>query len=423
MREKITTAVFFVFLAIFFTIVMICPKDEEAAVIENRSLAKFPEVTMEKIFNGSFEGGYETYLTDNVGYRTKFVAAGNKIESLMGVVVEDESRIIARSSGNLVLDDGRIMEAFVSKPSVQNGYVEILNEYAKILGDETECYIMLAPTRIEFDHSKYKVMSDSQKEAINDIYLKLEGFNTVNVYDTLKENVDKDTYFNTDHHWTQRGAYLAYTEFAKAAGFEPKDINTLNNIKYDNFLGYLYNQANVPEYSKYADIMEIFEVEENYEVFAKSVDTSKSDEFDEEKVIEEYTTNIYSKPNEGEGARYTVFMGGDHSFSKINTKVENGRTALIVKDSYANTVIPFLTNHYETILIIDPRSFYSSIQQLKSDYRIDDLIVINYVFSTVFDDYVMKLEKIAGLTDHTKISWYYSGLQKKKYTQFKIKDK
>jgi len=49
MRQKITICVFFALLLGFFTLVMVLPKDEKASVMENRPLAKMPEVSFAEL--------------------------------------------------------------------------------------------------------------------------------------------------------------------------------------------------------------------------------------------------------------------------------------------------------------------------------------------------------------------------------------
>lgn len=384
MREKITTLTFTALLALFFVFVMILPKDERASVKENRPLAEMPETSLNNIFFGTFTTDYETFLTDNVGYRSYFVDFGTKFEKLWGIEREESERVITLASGGkLVLSNGKIMEVFKANPEVRNRYISVLNEYAEKL--DANMYIMLAPTQLEFDSSQYKNYADSQKETIDAIYSGLKDFNGINIYDKLKANKNDYIYFKTDHHWTQRGAYLGYEAISEATGQTPVPLDELNHGSLDGFLGYLYNQANVPEYSKHADKIEYFMGKENYTILAKAFENGE---------FVEYQPKIYTLPDGNNPPTYSLFMGGDHPFARIETNNKNGKTALVIKDSYANAVLPILTENYETILVIDPRSYYGNLDDLKSEYEIDDCIVINYVFTSTFSDYVDNLERI-----------------------------
>ena len=246
-------------------------------------------------------------------------------------------------------------------------------------------YLMLVPTQIEFDTSKYRSISDSEKDSIDEIYESVKGYKTVNVYDKLKEKTDDYIYFRTDHHWTQRGAYCGYEALMEAKGIEPVPLENLEHRKIEGFLGYLYNQANDKDYKKYADDIEYFSVGRNYTILAKGKGSSGR--------VDTYTTMLYCPP-EGEAPTYDLFMGGNHGMLEINTGIENGETALIIKDSYGNTVIPLLTNHYERIFVVDPRMFGSTIDDIVTFCDVDDIIFLNYIFSTTFDDFIDYIDDV-----------------------------
>ena len=57
-------------------------------------------------------------------------------------------------------------------------------------------------------------------------------------------------------------------------------------------------------------------------------------------------------------AKYSMFISGDNPISQIvSDTVKNGRIAIVTKESYGNAVVPFLTDHFEQIYVIDPRQF------------------------------------------------------------------
>ena len=55
--------------------------------------------------------------------------------------------------------------------------------------------------------------------------------------------------------------------------------------------------------------------------------------------------------------QYGYFLDDNHGFVEIDTDYKNGRTLFVIKDSYANSMIPLLTTHYEKIYVIDLRYF------------------------------------------------------------------
>ena len=173
MREKITSFVFVFVLLVCFSLILL-PKDDAAYAIENRPLAEMPSLTAEKVFSGDFSAEYETYVTDNIAFRSRFVKIGTALEKLRGYQKKDTGRIINFPTGTaLVLNDGKIMEVYKDKPDATQKYIEVLNKYAEKFSGKTNLYLMLVPTQIEFDQSPYKDLSDSEKEMIDFVYSSL----------------------------------------------------------------------------------------------------------------------------------------------------------------------------------------------------------------------------------------------------------
>lgn len=387
MREKITSFIFVIVLVFFFALVMIIPKDEKASVQENRPLAEMPIATPSSVFSGEFGSAYETYLTDNVGFRSSFVRLGTIIEDSRGIKSKTTGKIVTLTNGSqLALKDGKIMEIFKKNPESMQQYIDVLNSYSEKFSKDINMYVMLAPTQIEFDESEYGELADSEKEVIDTVYASLNNFKTADAYSKLSKHTDEYIYFRTDHHWTQRGAYYGYQAIMEAKGSQPVDIDSMKVNKLNGFLGYLYNQANVPEYAEYADEIEYFDFGENYLINAKIKEESGQ--------ISPYQSRIYMPPTGDAAPTYGIFMGADHPFAEINTNVKNGQTVLVIKDSYANALLPLLTNNYERILVVDPRNFYGTVTELTEEYQIDDIIFVNYVFTTSLPGFVEFIKNI-----------------------------
>lgn len=74
--------------------------------------------------------------------------------------------------------------------------------------------------------------------------------------------------------------------------------------------------------------------------------------------------------------KYTYFLGGNHPLTVVRTGTANGRRLLVVKDSYAHSFVPFLTEHYETIYLLDPRYFKGDIQSWMEEQAVTDVLVL-----------------------------------------------
>lgn len=59
-----------------------------------------------------------------------------------------------------------------------------------------------------------------------------------------------------------------------------------------------------------------------------------------------------------------MFFNGNHGKVVITTPTEENCTLLVIKDSYANSLIPFLAPYYRKIVMVDPRYFYDDLEEL-----------------------------------------------------------
>ena len=87
---------------------------------------------------------------------------------------------------------------------------------------------------------------------------------------------------------------------------------------------------------------------------------------------------------------YTVFGGTNHSLFSISTPVRKNRNLLVIKDSYANCFIPFLTQDYRTITVVDPRYYYENIATVIKANDIDEVLFL-YNANTFFSDNYMRM--------------------------------
>ena len=67
-----------------------------------------------------------------------------------------------------------------------------------------------------------------------------------------------------------------------------------------------------------------------------------------------YSSIFFRENLEGKD-KYTVFLGQNTPVVTINTNVKNGKKLIVFKDSYANSMMQFLTLHYEQITVVDLR--------------------------------------------------------------------
>lgn len=337
MSKKILATVFFAMLIIFPIATLILPK-ASFSELENRALASPPDVSLESIFDKTFMDQTEKYLADHIFLREQIAMTKTDIElaigkrEIGGVYVCEDRLIenIAQPYENITQDNAAAINAFVSK-----------------YGDTIPTTVMLVPTAAAIYSSQLPAFATTVDQAayIRDFYDQLINVNTVDAYTTLAANQQSELYYRTDHHWTSYGAYLGYTALAKSLGFKAatQDMFNVEHVSHD-FLGTLYSKALTGE--EFADQIDLYTYTSGDPVtdVIRYVGKNK----------QTYSSIFFRENLEGKD-KYTVFLGQNNALVQIKTNVANGKKLIVFKDSYANSMLQFLTLHYEEIAVVDLR--------------------------------------------------------------------
>ena len=164
----------------------------------------------------------------------------------------------------------------------------------------------------------------------------------MDVYAALKEHADEEIYYRTDHHWTSLGTYYGFLAWADAVDRFPYPyaVDKMETVSED-FKGTLHSKINL---DMTEDSIQIFP-ETKLRPIKVSYDYVKE------------TDTLYESKYLTTKNQYGYFLDDNHGFVEIDTDYKNGRTLFVIKDSYANSMIPLLTTHYEKIYVIDLRYF------------------------------------------------------------------
>lgn len=367
---------FSIFLSILFITNIIVP-DKKFSDIENRYLAQFPVFNFKKILDASFTKDFEIYIQDQFFARNFWIKLKTQSDKLMnkhdinGAYIGKNNWYFEKKdlSKQNFLDENiysllqftewseknNVSNIFIPVYSSHNIYSEFVPLNASI-PKETEIFNYIS-----------KIISD-----------KIEVIDT---YSTLFKHKDEYLYFKTDHHWTQRAAFYAYQEFCKSINFNMYSINDFKKSYFANdFYGSLYSKA--PLWGIAPDKIEIFELYKDiklkYDI--EYLDTQTKD------------TSLYKWTNLNKKDKYTVFLGGNNSIVTIKSNINNNNKLLILKDSFAHTIIPFLANHYSEIHVIDLRYYKQSLKKYISEKNITSILFIYNLSWFVNDENIRSLK-------------------------------
>lgn len=429
----------FVLATALFNLIRPAGNDKEIAEYEKREIQQWPEFSLDKLFHGQLLREYDNYFSDHFVFRNNFIELGMLAKSYKGIRdsdgislvstpgvnnmgdelrvgddvhvgaelreeageeavpvfsenVSDEDATPAEDVGELVNGESsqylvikdRAMLLYKYSPESAEAYAMAINRLQGSIDPAIRVFSMLVPSQVEFIESeKLRKLSDSQKQAIEHVYTQVQPNVTgVPVYVKIEQNKDKYVYFRTDHHWTALGAYYGYEAIAQVMGFDPLPLEEYVKNDLPGYLGTAYAATRKPELKNNPDTVTTYSpvVEHDYKVYYNTKNGIKK------KLVEAKI------PEDGRGG-YAVFLGGDFPMSRITTDVDNGKRLLIIKDSYANAVVPFLVPHFQEIELIDVRYFKGNLVEEIKKRNITDVLFINGPVVTTYKGIANMIEE------------------------------
>ena len=273
-------------------------------------------------------------------------------------------------------------------------YAQAVTAIADTLGSNVKTFSMPVPNSAEFyTHKEYHTGKTSQK-AMFDLCKENLGANVtfVDAYSIIEQHTDEYIYFRTDHHWTHLGAYYAYTALCKSAGFNPVNKDDFATGQWENFVGSLYTYvANYPQ----GQVLKNNPDTVHYWKPSANITTTC---YNSTALTGGYAMGTICRVGEDVDNKYLTFMGGDHPIAVVETDTQ-GPCILVIKESYGNALISWLTNHYSKIILIDPRQYYGKnsdidLAAFAAEQGVNQCLVVNYPMMLNSDGYTSLLEKL-----------------------------
>ncbi len=275
-------------------------------------------------------------------------------------------RILGKKVNNEVYfaKDGYLIEQF---KEVDENLLDKNIEAIKNFATKQEADVMLAiiPGSVEINSDKlYSRLPDiSQKTIIEQIYGNMEDehITCVDMYQMLEQHKEEDIFYRTDHHWTSLGAYYGYQAISEAIGINPIPISDYKEtVCSEEFYGTLYSKAGA--FWVKPDQMVTYVEEDGIEVTKIEGDKLEAGQLYEESKLDEKD-------------KYAMFLGGNQPLALIETSKVGERKLLIIRDSYSDSLAPFLTAHFGEIYLWDFRYNKESVSAFIKEKGIDSVLI------------------------------------------------
>ncbi len=351
----------FIFCGFILTVMalyFIIPKEEYSA-LEKRNLADFPELNGETLMSGKFRDDLDTYLSDHLPFRNMFF--GLNSDFMLATGRNGSSGVYLGSDGYLFPEPSKGGENLIKNA----GFIK---EYAE--DSDIPVYMTVIPSSGYVNSAKlpliHKEYNDGQlitdfREALGD------SVNFTDVTSTfLGLAGGKQLYYKTDHHWTSEGAYECYRQLGRQMGYEPVDEKEFSKQKVTGFYGTSYAKSGL-----------WFLSPDNMELWSRSTQPADAVTVYIKDGEDEKTGNSYFfKEQLNNDDKYPVFLDGNHSFVRVTNTAAPEGTLIVVKDSYAHTLVPFLSQNYRNIIMVDLRYYKKDVSALAETEKADGVLFL-----------------------------------------------
>lgn len=331
-------------------------KDQAYSALENRTLQTYPSTSLDGLFNGKTTRQLETYSADQFPNRYTWMKWKTKIELMLGMNrIED-----------VHVGDERLYQEVepLTMDPLQAESAKAINAFQEAY-PLVDMHMMLVPNAIGVYRDEVENCRMDQQQLYDQFYAMLnDQIQKLDTFSLLKEHKEEYLYYKSDHHWTSLAASYAASDFLQ------EDLSYQVVMSNEQFQGTLAKKI---AYDQFIDQISLFLLD-NDPTYVVTYDQDKK------------TTSVYDAEKQFDQDAYGIFFGGNHPYLSINTNVAQDKRLLLLKDSYANCLIPFLLPYYSEIVVIDPRYYFEDIDQIMVDHDINEVLFL-YNINTFFTDH------------------------------------
>lgn len=349
--NKLLTVLFCGFLGLVLVVSTVLP-DKEFSEMENRNLSKVPELSWESLKNGDFMSDAEDYTADHIVGRDFWVALKAWCERLSGK--QENNGAYFAENGALI---NRVEEPDMDKLLESVGHINKLVENVDV-----PVYFGIIPSAAEIwkEQLSFGAPTADEWNISAQLFRVFDGI-ALNMQYVLDEHKDEYIYYHTDHHWTSLGAFYGANEIFDVMGLEPLKLEDYTPVTVsDSFNGTTFSSSGVRWLEP--DSIQTYIPEDGVKV--TSYFTGKPEEG------ELYVEEFLEKKD-----KYSFFLGGNQPLCVLESE-NDGPKVLVIRDSYSDSLAPFLTERFSEVHLFDVRYNLTPVSQYVAQNDIDQVIVL-----------------------------------------------
>lgn len=389
MRNRFITSALYIIAAITILtgVLTVCIPPKEYSERENRYLQTAPRMEPGAIRDRSFMDETENYVSDHVPFRDTLLSLSAVWGQLMGR---------KELAGVYLCGDDTLIQAYEEPQNTD----KIINQIKKLSEnlDSAMLTVMMVPTAVTVYRDMLPAYAPdrdggvSQMDTISRIYDEVGGADNVKTVDvssyliSAAEEGDRDIYYRTDHHWTTHGAFIGYRAYCGQTGAagtltRQPQLTTVS----EDFYGTLFSKVGKPGIRP--DSIEIYSPSGTASQDGKGTDSTTGTITVRYEDTGEETDTLYNYEWLDKRDKYSMFLNNLHSLVIIeNPSSATDRELAVVKDSYANSMIPYLTADYRRIYVYDTRYFKGGVSSdINSRPAVSEVLLL-YNLNTIDSD-------------------------------------
>lgn len=375
-RERTTTFLFCAFLFGFAVLFLLLPQKSFSAS-EKRALQTTPRLSFSAVFSGRFGSEVNDWYADQFPWRDQFVGVKGVTEIALGK--GENNGILLGKNGQLA----RVRFDLVTKQGIVKNTDRIDGEHLRAAAEGvnrananarvptvflfTGRNVDVAASAFDYPTVSTVELSRLWKQSLDPSVV------APNLTEILKTHYEagEAVIYRTDHHWTTLGAYYGYCEVMRAFGrageilppsaFEPVTLT-------EDFYGTFWASGGIK-----------WVAPDQIDVWTREDDGDYTITADGKPLA-----GFYTLPPDGGSVGYEVFLDGTHDVVTIEKRGANRPRLVVFKDSFANSLAPFLARHFDLVLLnlSSTRSDFTDLTSLSETYEADGALVV-YTMSNV----------------------------------------
>ena len=364
-KYSVFITVLFCLFTFGFGIALIVSPSRDFSEQENRYLSQFKAPTLKTVRSGEFMESFEKYVTDQFPLRDQWVQLKALSERTLGK---------QENNGVYFGTDGRTLFAHFTRISDEELTKRV--DFVNSLGDNLDVpvYFSLVPDKsfvlLELlpdnapnvdDNSTIQQARELCGDSVSFIDLTWVLRGTCGNSDPGENTC----FYRTDHHWTTMGAYEAYQCIARSMGYaEPFVGYELHQVS-DSFYGTTYSASGAGWVRPDTICTMIPEGGTKGHVTVTR--------YPEGAPIE---GGLYYPEKLEVKDKYAYFLGGNQPLCIIKNPDAAGGKLLVIRDSYADSLAPFLAEEFQEVHLYDLRYNNVSLKKYVEENEIDQVLVL-----------------------------------------------